>query len=751
MTTELAGVQQTQLLRGLTAVNAGSGFVAAIASKLLADLGVTVRRALTADRDPAEEIYPAYKSLCSHERVERRIELTASGLEPLLTSTDICIVGGECLPGAVKADTLASELAAAHPELIVLDIRGYPAGSACESRPAVDILVQARSGLVYEHYSNRPNLMSFQPSQYGAALQGVMGVLAAAIARERDCSPNHKGSGQIVSTSLHEGALMWVTTWNEAERPDIGFKFVVPLDPRPLILECSDGTYVQIILGAINSKYALYQVLGIADPEVKPGDSGVPDRNNPPEKFYGDLELLGPYIARWRSPDLVAALSKAGVAAMPVLEPGAAWDDPQVRHNGLVKKLPDGSEIVGSPFICCTPGPATVPQEPRASVDSMPLAGLRAIDFGAFTAGPLVQLFLRKLGADVIKVEPLVGDPARNMPRAFMASNRGKRSIAVDMKTPRGRELVQRLCASADFVASNFRPGVAGKLGIDGRMLLEKYPRLIVLEAPAFGGTGPRASETAFDLVLQAFCGFEMRAGGIGNKPLWNRTFLADYGGGQLGAIAMLAGLNYRQRTGHGALLEVSLLSGAFFLQSEIVRRPDKSFVGAPLLNADQTGFHPAECLYRTRDAWIAVAIRDDTAAHRLCDVLKIRHIEPTMWRTWGESAGNAIQAAVESRDADEVLSAFGESATWAEKCVSGMEHLTLTDPQLQKLGIIEHALHPQYGLVSQMGSLFRLSRSALAPPGPAPLLGEHSVQILRDLGYVESEVEAMQRDKVVK
>jgi hypothetical protein len=208
MTTELAGVQQTQLLRGLTAVNAGSGFVAAIASKLLADLGVTVRRALTADRDPAEEIYPAYKSLCSHERVERRIELTASGLEPLLTSTDICIVGGECLPGAVKADTLASELAAAHPELIVLDIRGYPAGSACESRPAVDILVQARSGLVYEHYSNRPNLMSFQPSQYGAALQGVMGVLAAAIARERDCSPNHKGSGQIVSTSLHEGALM---------------------------------------------------------------------------------------------------------------------------------------------------------------------------------------------------------------------------------------------------------------------------------------------------------------------------------------------------------------------------------------------------------------------------------------------------------------------------------------------------------------------------------------------------------------
>jgi crotonobetainyl-CoA:carnitine CoA-transferase CaiB-like acyl-CoA transferase len=391
-----------------------------------------------------------------------------------------------------------------------------------------------------------------------------------------------------------------------------------------------------------------------------------------------------------------------------------------------------------------------VPRETASSIETMPLAGLRVLDFGAFTAGPLASAFLRKLGADVIKVEPMSGDPARNMPRAFMASNRGKRSIAIDMKAPKGRELVERLCAGADIVASNFRPGVAGKLGIDGKTLIARHPRVIVLEAPAFGQTGPRANETAFDLVLQAFCGFEARAGGVGNKPLWNRTFLADYGGGQLGAIAVLAALCHRQRTGRGSILEVSLLSGAFFLQSEIVRRADGSFAGAELLNSAQTGFHPAECLYQARDGWLAVAVRSDDAAQRLCRVLGLEQVNPTAWRGWDVHTHAVIEAAFADRDVDELLRAFGESADFAEKCMRGMEHSTLNDPRLMELGTVERAPHSQYGLISQLGSLFRLSRSALAPPGVTPHLGEHAQQILRDMGYSESEAAALGSERVV-
>lgn len=724
------------LLKGVVVVNAGNGFVAAIASKLLSDLGASVRRGPFEVRERALRLYPAYAALTAHEARFRDDQTLAD----VTSDADICIFGGEDLPGLVRDPSRAAQAAAVNSKLVVLNIEGYPEGVAAAGRPAIDLLVQARSGLTYEHYSARANSMTFLPSLYGAALQGVLGALAALYARGAG------GKGQIVNTSLLEGALSWVTTWNVASRPDAGFRFNTPMDPRPLILKCADDSYIHIVLGSANAKYALYQELGINDPTVKPGDSGAPNRNDPPEKFYGDVDLIAPYVARRKRDELAAALNKAGIVAAAVQAPGEAWDDPQVRHDRLVVAVAGGGEMIGNPIHCTAPGEA-LGAEPDVVAD-MPLAGVRVLDFGAFTAGPLASMLLRKLGADVIKVEPLTGDPARNLPRAFLAANKGKRSLAIDMKAPHGRELVEQLLTKADVVGSNFRTGVAAKLGIDGLGLLKRYPRMVVYEGPAFGQTGPRASEVAFDLVLQALCGFEVRAGGEGNVPIWNRTFLADYGGGTLGAIGMVAALCHRQRTGRGAVVEASLLSTAMFLQSEIVRGADGAFHGNALLNAEQSGFHPAESLYQARNGWIAISVREPDAVAGLREALGVSL--PCAISSWGADAQRAIAKAVADHDAHALVAKLDAAGVPAEVCAPAMETPTLEDADLRRLGITESAPHPTYGDVAQFGVFHRFSRSRHAAPAGAPLMGEHTEQVLAELGVGSDAISALLERGVV-
>jgi crotonobetainyl-CoA:carnitine CoA-transferase CaiB-like acyl-CoA transferase len=723
------------LLKGVVVVNAANGFVAAIASKLLSDLGATVRRGPFEAREAAQRIYPAYAALTSHEKPFAAEETLAD----VTSGADICIVGGEDLPGLAPDPRHASQ-AAANAKLVVLNIEGYPEGVPAAGRPAIDLLVQARSGLTYEHYSARPTPMTFLPSLYGAALQGVLGSLAALYAR------GARGRGQIVSTSLLEGALSWVTTWNTATEPDAGFLFNTPMDPRPLILKCADGAYIHIVLGSANAKYALYQELGIDDPSVKPGDSGAPNRNDPPEKFYGDVDLIAPYVAKRKRDELAVALNKAGIVAAAVQAPGEAWDDAQVRHDRLVVGAPGGGEMIGNAIHCITTSEFVDPDQDVTA--DMPLAGVRVLDFGAFTAGPLASMLLRKLGADVIKIEPLAGDPARNLPRAFMAANKGKRSLAIDMKAPEGRELVEQLLAKADAVGSNFRTGVAAKLGIDGAGLLKRYPRMVVYEGPAFGQTGPRATEVAFDLVLQALCGFEVRAGGEGNIPIWNRTFLADYGGGTLGAIGMVAALCHRQRTGRGAVVETSLLSTAMFLQSETIRAPDGAFSGNTMLNSEQTGFHPAECLYQARDGWLAISVREPAAIAGVKDVLHVN--VPCEFATWGARQQEVIAKAVAARDLQELVAALNAAGVPAEFCAPAMETPTFEDPDLRRLGITEAAAHPLYGDVAQFGVFHRFSKSRHAAPARAPLKGEHTRDVLAEVGVTGEACDSLVAKGVV-
>jgi crotonobetainyl-CoA:carnitine CoA-transferase CaiB-like acyl-CoA transferase len=720
---------EPQILKDITVVDIGVGMAAALVSKFLIEWGATVLRVAPEGGDPFATLYPAYD-------VWRRG--TSPGDLSALATADICITGGEDYPGLIRLD--ATALAARNPRLVVLNIEGYPAGTRHAGRPATDVLVQARSGLAYEHFSKRPLVMSFAPAHYGAALRGLCGLLAALYEREGS------GLGQVVSTSMLEGAYSWMASvWCEVDKPTGGTRFVMPKDPYPLIFRCADGVYIHLVIGAAGSKYRMYQALEIDDPSVLPNDSGMPKPTDDPKNFFGNIDLLAEHVAKKPSAELLERIWALGLPAEAVLPPGECWDLPQLQHNGIIVTDPDGTRHVGK-SIAINASPAARQAKPKTG--RRPLDGVRAVDFGAFVAGPFATCVLAELGADIIKVETPAGDPNRGIFRSWAPTSHGKRAVSIDMKNPEGLALARAICTSSDIITNNFRTGVSARLGIDPVSLHKDKPELVVLESPGYGASGPLADRAAFDMVMQAIAGHEYRAGGKGNTPLWNRTSMVDYAGGFLGAAGALAALYHRARTGEGASISCALLSAGVFLLSELVQRPDGTFEGAEPLNATRTGYGPAEALYEGADGWLAIAVRGAPMAAALGQVLGLEL--PADPLRWGESEAERITAALRGRGVEEALAALEAAGVWAEKCNQGLEHETLNDKELHAGGTVRTSMHPQFGEIREFGGMLRFSRSASGTNVPPPLLGEHTRAVLAELGTAPEEIDALFEKKVV-
>ncbi|MET1084105.1 MAG: CoA transferase, partial [Burkholderiales bacterium] len=532
---------QEPLLKGLKVVDLGVGMAAAIVTRYLADAGASVTRIEPDGGDPFSSIYPAY-AFWRRDHVDA----DRSELNRLVTQADVCVVGGEDHPELPKRIG-AKQVAGLSPRLVVLDINQGPAASSIEHRPATDLLAQARSGLAWEQRADRPVAHAFEPASYGAAMQGLIGMLAALYEREAS------GLGQVVTTSLLEGALAWVGVyWCQLERPTPAATFKTPRGVVPTIFRTRDGMFIHLVIGGSGSKYKMYKALGIVDPKVTPTSSSMPQLGAGPRHFFGDCDLLAQHVAKLDGRDALEAIWAEGLPAEPVLQPGGCWNDPQVDRNRIIVSDSQGRRGVGLPFLCRL-SPADSARSAKPGVK--PLDGVRIVDCGAFVAGPLASTLLTDLGAEVIKVEPVAGDPNRAIFASFTVANRGKKSVAIDSKHPIASEYVRALCLSADVVMNNFRPGVSARLGVDPASLLAARSDLVVLESPAYGVEGPHAQKSGFDMVMQAYCGHEVRCAGAGNDPDWDRINIADFTGGMMGAVAILTALVHRARSGNGVSL----------------------------------------------------------------------------------------------------------------------------------------------------------------------------------------------------
>jgi crotonobetainyl-CoA:carnitine CoA-transferase CaiB-like acyl-CoA transferase len=440
-------------------------------------------------------------------------------------------------------------------------------------------------------------------------------------------------------------------------------------------------------------------------------------------------------------------LWKAGIVAEIVLAPGGCWDEPQIQVNAILTKTQEGVESVGNPVQSRALAAAVTN---LSLAQDLPLAGLRVIDFGAFVAGPIASVALGDLGADVIKVEPITGDPMRVVYRSFFPANRGKRSVAIDMKSPEGLAIARRLCESADVVCSNFRPGVAARLGIDGGGLESSRPGIVVLNNPGYGASGPKAQNAAFDPAMQAACGHEFRAGGAGNQPLCNRFTPVDYGGGAIGTVAVLYALYRRIRSREGAELTVPLLSVGVFLLSELIRSPAGEFSGGEALDATQSGFHPAESIYQTTDGWVAICARGEKSARALAMALKVADEIRRPRNRWAAAESSILATAVRAYGAKELKRTLDEAGVWSEICRDDGVKSILEDPVLNKNGSLFRTLTEKFGHLSGVGSLFRLSRSKRTSGGFIPTSGGQTREVLASLGYGEAEIESFYQRKIV-
>jgi formyl-CoA transferase/CoA:oxalate CoA-transferase len=382
-------------------------------------------------------------------------------------------------------------------------------------------------------------------------------------------------------------------------------------------------------------------------------------------------------------------------------------------------------------------------------VDSLPppLDGVRVVDLTSYIAGSYSAMMLADLGAAVLKVESLEGDSFRELP-GFFGWNRGKRSIALNLKTPEGRQIVERLAREGDVLMENWRPGVADRLGVGHAHLLELNPKLIYCSVTAFGSTGPYVDRPGFDPLLQAMGGL-MTLQGFGGAPQYLRTAPTDYYTAAIAAQAVLAALFVRQRTGRGQRIETSLLRGVLALQSGIAI----DYPGKPTLMRE----NPTYRLYQGSDGqWFFVACGNQSFLVKLCTALGMQGFaDDPRFASWLLRIQNseALLPIIEKR--------FGEKprAEWLEVLaahdipaapVKTIQEF-MNDPAVQHHDMVHEYDHPDVGRLRLMGQPLAFAGTPTRDPGPPPTLGQHTDEVLRELGYDATAVHDLRARKVVR
>jgi len=384
-----------------------------------------------------------------------------------------------------------------------------------------------------------------------------------------------------------------------------------------------------------------------------------------------------------------------------------------------------------------------------------PLTGITIIDMTTNIAGPLAGRILAELGADVIHVEPPWGDDGRNSTTAFLGSegilystcNRSKRGIVVDVKTAGGQEVMRRLLKDADVFLEATVTGTLDRLGLGYETLKAANPRLIQVSLNGWGARGPLANEPGYAVLAMSYAGGVRPPQREGDVPEL-RGGSADHAGALLGSIAVLSGLQQRQQTGEGSLVTTSVFQGALHMTaSTMVRAEEDTLPPEPAA----AGLPAAVSPYRTKDGrWLYISAWNDRQFKRLMEIAGFPHIgnDPkyATRRLRGihrDELNEVIVAWVATQNLDELNEWLRREKIPAAPMRMSTQEL-YNDPHMQAAEMFIPVDHPTKGRLWQLRGMVEIDGDAGIVRGPAPLLGEHTDDVLAEAGFTDDEIAAL-------
>ena len=627
----------------------------------------------------------------------------------------------------------------------------------------------------------------------GAFFAASTGISAALRAREIT------GRGQWVETSLLQGALACGSgVWQRAEKIDAPMfnSWILGARSPKGHFQCADGRWIHNWVP--NPRFILTAAAGEklnATPDLKAQND--PDRFGiGPEELLVMMHyqpLLAQAVRKFPANDWVEAAATAGMTIQDVRSPEEALSDPLFLQDGCVAEVADPElgpirqvgiayRLDKSPGKIRGPAPlagqhtqavkaeaAALKSEPPPLMSGppspprpgrqlgAPLDGITVLDLGLAIAGPYGTQVLSDLGANVIKINALYDTYWHSNHIAYMA-NRGKRSIALDLKDPRAMEVFLRLVEKADVVQHNMRYDAAERLRIDYESLNKLNPRLIYCHTRGFE-TGPRQGLPGNDQTGGCLAGVQYEDGGMarGGRPLWSFCSLGDTGNGFLSAIAILQALYHRDRTGEGQMCDTSIVNAQLLNTSYAVAHPDGSGFSRPHVDSMQFGFSATNRLYETANGWLCLVLASDEHWDRFCVAAGLEGlaVEERFVTAEARARNDAqlaplLEARFLERSATEWFAVLDRGGVPCEVCDPGFALRLHDDPEIGRRGWVTSYQHPLVGRLDQVGLLFDLSATPGRVQGPPLVVGQHSREILTELGYSTQQIEELCADCVL-
>jgi crotonobetainyl-CoA:carnitine CoA-transferase CaiB-like acyl-CoA transferase len=725
------------ILAGVRIVDVSDGIAGPVATLILAEAGADV----VAVEPPGGAANRAATGFHTWMRSKRSMVLDLkhpddrATLDRLLAAADVFVHNH----GPTRARELGIDddaLAARFPHLIVSSVLSWPVSHVDADLPVNELLALARLGVLDEQqgYRDGPIFLRCPIASWCASHLAAIGIVARLIARERT------GRAGPAHTSLVQGALVPMAMhWRRVERPSPSLAVGMPKGQTGATLfETGDGVWIHL-MGDPTKSPLFAAAMATVRPEGPRQDSSTlfQQTDGWPEALM--LHPSGEWLESFWAHD---------VPVQPALPPGAIFADEQARTNGYVVQV-DHPELgaiamAGSPITVTPPArvwslaPAlgahtdevlaewTPRARPSATGPALrhPLEGVRVVDAGAFLAGPLGPMLLSDLGADVVKVEPPGGEGMRYVEWSFFGCQRGKRGVALDLKSPDARQAMDALLDRADILHHNLRMPAARRLGLDEDTVRAANPDIVYCHASSYGPTGPRADWPGYDQLFQSSCGWEVAGAGEGNDPMWHRLGFMDHLCAMGSLIATLLALYHRDRTGETQFVAGSLLAGGVMTGSETYLDANGDIVPIPVLDHEQTGIAPWYRIVEVADGWIAVAATTDAQTAAL-------------------DALGGVEALV-ARTVADVLRALADAGVPSDQVRLDQGQPFFASHDNASAGLVARYEHVDYGHVEQPGAFWIFGDLDVKLDRAPPALGEHTIEVLTEAGLDPATIDAL-------